>query len=54
MKHPAAPLLAQDFGRLQHTNDRGETGVLHMPGFLTAGMSEEQISESLGPMAGAQ
>lgn len=51
MKHPAAPLLAQDFGRLQHTNDRGETGVLHMPGFLTAGMSEDQIAESLGPMA---
>jgi hypothetical protein len=49
--HPAAPLLAQEFGRLQHTNDRGETGVLHMPGFLTSGMSEEQVSETLGPLA---
>lgn len=51
MKHPAAPLLAQDFGRLQHTNDHGETGVLHMPGFNTSGMSEEQIAETLGPLA---
>lgn len=49
--HPAAPLIAQDFGRLQHTNDRGETGVLHMPGFLTAGMSDEQISDTIGPLA---
>lgn len=51
MKHPAAPLLAADFGRLQHTNDHGETGVLHMPGFNATGMSEEQIAESLGPLA---
>lgn len=51
MKHPAAPLLAQEFGRLQHTNDHGETGVLHMPGFLTSGMSEEQVAETLGPLA---
>jgi len=49
--HPAAPLLAQDFGRLQHTNDRGEVGILHLPGFLTSGMSDEQIAETLGPLA---
>lgn len=32
-KHPAAALLAQDLGRLQHTNPRGETGLIHYPGF---------------------
>ena len=51
MKHPAAPLIAQDFGRLQHTNDRGETGVLSMPGFTTTGMSAEQAAETVGPLA---
>lgn len=51
MKHPAAALLAADFGRLQHTNERGETGMLHMPGFMTAGMSDEQAAETLGPLA---
>lgn len=51
VKHPAAPLLAQDFGRLQHTNAKGETGILHMPGFLTIGMSEEQVADTLGPLA---
>lgn len=51
MKHPAAPLLAAELGRLQHTNDRGETGIIAMPGFNTAGMSEEQAAETLGPLA---
>jgi hypothetical protein len=51
MKHPAAPLIAQDFGRLQHTNDRGETGVLSMPGFTTTGMTPEQAAETVGPLA---
>jgi len=51
MKHPAADLLAQDLGRLQHTNDRGETGIIALPGFMTAGMSEEQAAETLGPLA---
>lgn len=51
MKHPAAPLLAERFGRLQHTNDRGETGIMHMPGFMAAGMSDEQMAESVGPVA---
>ncbi|MGB3484006.1 MAG: hypothetical protein WBB07_17545 [Mycobacterium sp.] len=45
--HPAAPLLAADLGRLQHTNNRGEVGMVHLPGFVsTAGMSEEQAGES--------
>lgn len=46
-EHPAAPLLAQDLGRLQHTNNRGEAGMVHIPGFATsAGMSEEQAGET--------
>jgi hypothetical protein len=48
MKHPAAELLAQDLGRLQHTNEHGETGVLSIPGFHTAGMSDEQAAETIG------
>lgn len=50
MKHPAADLLAQDFGQLQHTNNRGETGLLHMPGFHQTGMSDEQ-SQHNGTLA---
>ena len=48
MKHPAAELLAQDLGRLQHTNDHGETGIVSLPGFHTAGMSDEQTAETIG------
>jgi hypothetical protein len=45
--HPAAPLLAQDLGHLQHTNARGEVGLVQLPGFMsTAGMSEEQAGEA--------
>ena len=36
-KHPAAALIAQDLGQLQHTNDRGEVGLIHLPGFRNAG-----------------
>jgi hypothetical protein len=44
--HPAAPLLAADLGRLPHTNNRGEQGLIHIPGFLsTAGTSPEQAEE---------
>ncbi len=41
-EHPAAPLLAADFGRLPHTNKLGEKGFVQLPGFGTAGMSKEQ------------
>lgn len=45
--HPAAPLLAADLGRLQHTNGKGEPGVVHVPGFVsTAGMAEAQAEEA--------
>lgn len=40
--HPAAPLLAADLGRLQHTNNRGETGYIYMPGFHRPGASDEE------------
>ncbi len=53
MKHPAAPLLAPRLGRLQHTNDRGETGYIFMPGFNTSGMSTEQAEATNGPLAQA-
>lgn len=46
MKHPAAPLLAPKLGRLRHTNDRGETNWLPLPGFLTAGMAPEQAEST--------
>ena len=51
MSHPAAPLLAEDLHRLQHTNKRGEVGMISLPGFNTVGMSEEQIAEQAGPLA---
>lgn len=41
-EHPAAPLLAADFGRLPHTNKLGEKGFVQLPGFGTAGMSKDQ------------
>jgi len=45
--HPAAPLLAADLGRLPHTNNRGEQGLIHVPGFLTnTGMAHEQAAEA--------
>jgi hypothetical protein len=45
--HPAAALLAQDLGRLPHTNARGERGLIHLPGFLqTAGTNPEQAAET--------
>lgn len=49
--HPAAALMAADYPHLQHTNDRGEVSVVQMPGFNTAGMSEEQVAATLGPLA---
>lgn len=50
MPHPAAPLLAADFGHLRHTNNHGETGLIHMPGYMTAGMNPEQ-AETVGALA---
>lgn len=50
-EHPAAPLLARDLGRLQHTNARGEVGIVTLPGFATAaGMSDDQ-AEQTGALA---
>lgn len=44
--HPAAPLLAADLGNLPHTNNRGEKGLVHVPGFRTSGMAENQAAEN--------
>ena len=44
--HPAAPLLAADFGKLPHTNANGERGLVQLPGFSTSGMSPEQAEAS--------
>ena len=48
--HPAAPLLAADFGKLPHTNANGERGLVQLPGFSTSGMSPEQ-AEATGTIA---
>ena len=51
MEHPAAPLLAQDLGHLQHTNAHGERGLVCVPGFASnAGMAPEQ-AEAVGSLA---
>ena len=44
--HPAAPLLAKDLGRMQHTNNRGETNLVCLPGFGTAGMTEPEADQA--------
>ncbi|MGQ9348934.1 hypothetical protein [Mycolicibacterium gilvum] len=36
--------LATHLGKLQHTNNNGELGLICVPGFSTAGMSDEQAN----------
>lgn len=46
-EHPAAPGLAARLGALPHTNNRGERGLVHIPGFLTTtGTSPEMLEQN--------
>lgn len=50
MEHPAAPLLAADLGRLQHTNSRGERGHVGIPGFIRSGANPD-FEQQAGTLA---